>query len=212
MHNPIEAAPIAVLWLAWLAYWIVAARGVKAVQRQPSLGARLAYGVPIGIGAFLLASTRLPPPWLDVRFLPMSAAVYWTGVALVAAGIAVMVWARRHLAGNWSGQVTLKHDHELIRTGPYRLVRHPIYTGLLAAILGTAIAFGKGRDLAAFLFIALGVGLKIRLEERLLAETFAQDHARYRAEVPALIPVRLRRRPPPRPDAPPDEGNNHGKT
>ena len=75
---------------------------------------------------------------------------YWLGLIMVAAGIAFAVWARHYLGRNWSGTVTVKQDHELIRSGPYRLVRHPIYTGLLLAILGTAVAFGEWRGLLAF--------------------------------------------------------------
>jgi protein-S-isoprenylcysteine O-methyltransferase Ste14 len=212
MVHASKALPIAAMWLAWLAYWIIAARGVKAIRRQESVGSRAAYGVPLTFGAILLASGRMPVHWLDGRFLPNSAALYWTGTVIVAAGLAFMVWARRHLGGNWSGNVTLKHDHELIRTGPYRLVRHPIYTGLLTAILGTAIAFGQWRDAVAFLFIAFGVAWKMKTEERLMGEIFPQDYARYRAEVPALIPFVRARRPPAREADARDEGDDHGKT
>jgi protein-S-isoprenylcysteine O-methyltransferase Ste14 len=212
MRSVSQAAPIAVMWLAWLAYWLVSACGVKAVRRRQSLRSRLSYGVPITVAALLLASGRLPVPRLDNRFLPMSAVLYWTGVAIVAGGLAFTAWARRHLGGNWSGHVTLKHDHELVRTGPYGLVRHPIYSGLLAAVLGTAVAFGQWRDALAFVFFALGVACKISLEERLLADAFARDHARYRREVPALIPRIFRRSRSRGPDAPPHESNDHGKT
>jgi protein-S-isoprenylcysteine O-methyltransferase Ste14 len=181
-------APIAVMWIAWLGYWLVAARNVKPVRRQESPGSRLAFVVPIAIGAILLVSARLPAHWLDDRFLPSSDAIYGAGTILVAAGLAFMVWARRMLGGNWSGWVTLKEDHELIRSGPYRLVRHPIYAGLLVALLGTAIAFGQWRDVIALAFITVAVLHKMRVEERFLAESFPDDYARYRAEVPALIP------------------------
>jgi protein-S-isoprenylcysteine O-methyltransferase Ste14 len=188
MRGSLQAAPIAIMWIAWLGYWLIAARDVKPVRRQESLGSRLGYVVPIAIGAVLLASGRLPVHWLDDRFLPPSAAVYWAGTLVLAAGLAFMVWARRTLGRNWSGRVTLKEDHELIRGGPYRLVRHPIYTGLLLALLGTAIAFGQWRDLIALGLITLAVLHKMRVEERFLAESFPPDYARYRAEVPALIP------------------------
>jgi protein-S-isoprenylcysteine O-methyltransferase Ste14 len=194
MRGLSEAAPIAAMWIAWLAYWVMAARDVKPVRRQESLPSRLGYGVPLGLGAILLASARFPVPWLDDRLLPRSAALYWAGTIIVAAGLAFMVWARRHLGRNWSGHVTLKQNHELIRTGPYHLVRHPIYTGLLAAILGTALAFGEWRGVLALVFVAAAVVWKMKLEERLLGEIFAEDYTRYRAEVPALIPFMHRSR------------------
>ncbi len=188
MRDLVDAAPIAGLWLAWLAYWIIAARNVKPLRRQESIGSRLTHLVPLGIGAVLMASARFPDSRLDGRFLPSSRAIYWAGALMVAGGLAFMVWARRHLGRNWSSRVALKHDHELIRTGPYALVRHPIYSGLLLAILGTAIAFGQWLDALAFVFIAAAVWRKSQLEERYLGEIFADDYARYRAQVPALIP------------------------
>ena len=107
---------------------------------------------------------------------------------MLAAGIAFAVWARHYLGRNWSGTVTVKQDHELIRSGPYRLVRHPIYTGLLLAILGTAVAFGEWRGLLAFALLTGSLLLKLRVEERFMGESFPNEYARYRAEVPALIP------------------------
>jgi protein-S-isoprenylcysteine O-methyltransferase Ste14 len=115
-------------------------------------------------------------------------AAYWLGLIMLAAGIAFAVWARHDLGRNWSGTVTVKQNHELIRSGPYRLVRHPIYTGLLLAILGTAIAFGEWRGLLAFGLLTGSLLLKLRIEERFMSESFPKEYARYRAEVPALIP------------------------
>jgi protein-S-isoprenylcysteine O-methyltransferase Ste14 len=189
------AAPFAILWLAWLVYWIIAARNTKPLRRQESIGSRLTHGVPLAIGAFLLVPAGIFGGRLDGRFLPQSQAIYWAGVIMTAAGIAFMIWARRHLAGNWSGRVGLKQDHELICTGPYGLVRHPIYSGLLLALLGTVIAFGQWRGAVAFVFIAVALRRKSRLEERYLAESFSQDYACYRAQVPALIPSIFRQRP-----------------
>jgi protein-S-isoprenylcysteine O-methyltransferase Ste14 len=157
----------------------------------------------LAIGAVLLASARLPASWLDYRFLPPSRTIYWAGAIMLAAGLGVMVWARRHLGRNWSARVALKQDHELIRTGPYGFVRHPIYSGLLLAILGTAIAFGQWRDALAFMFIAVAVWRKSRLEEGYLAEIFPRDYARYQAQVPALFPFALPRGAPSGPDSNP---------
>jgi protein-S-isoprenylcysteine O-methyltransferase Ste14 len=107
---------------------------------------------------------------------------------LVVLGLAFAVWARIHLGRNWSGAVTVKDDHELIRTGPYGLVRHPIYSGLLLAVLGTAIAFGEWRSLLALGFLTIAFLFKLHREERFMSESFPDDYPRYRAEVPALIP------------------------
>jgi protein-S-isoprenylcysteine O-methyltransferase Ste14 len=180
--------PFAVLWLAWLAYWIIAARNVKATQRRESLSSRLVTVVLTVLAAALLAFRGQPLQWLNVRFLPQTMVAHWLGLLMVVVGLAFAVWARVHLGRNWSGTVTVKEGHELIRTGPYGLVRHPIYTGLLLAILGTAIAFGEWRGLLALVFLTVAFLFKLRREERFMSENFPNDYPRYRAEVPALIP------------------------
>jgi protein-S-isoprenylcysteine O-methyltransferase Ste14 len=180
--------PFAVLWLAWLAYWIVAAHNVKATQRREPLPSLLARAALTLLTALLLALRVQPLAWLNARVLPQTMVAYWLGLLMVVVGLAFAVWARIHLGRNWSGSVTVKEEHELIRTGPYGLVRHPIYTGLLLAILGTAVAFGEWRGLLAFGFLTVAFLLKLRREERFMSESFPNDYPRYRAQVPALIP------------------------
>jgi protein-S-isoprenylcysteine O-methyltransferase Ste14 len=107
---------------------------------------------------------------------------------MLAAGIAFSIWARRHIAGWWSSTVTLKRDHQLIRTGPYRWVRHPIYTGLLLGLLGTAVAAGQWRSCLGVGMIAVALLRKIAIEERFLRDAFPDEYDRYRREVAALIP------------------------
>src|SRR5262245_8360791 len=189
MPEWIPRALIGGLWLAWLAYWIVAARQSKTVERAEPALSRASYMLPLWVGAALLAWPQGPKNWLFERFLPQNAAVEWPGVILLAAGLAFSAWARRHLGQNWSSTVTLMQGHELIRTGPYGIVRHPIYTGLLVAILGTALAQGQWRGLLAFVLFAAAFLRKIGVEEQLMREVFPEQYARYCAEVPALIPL-----------------------
>ncbi len=188
MSYGLYEAPFAVLWLAWLAYWMVAAANVKAVRRREAFATRFGHVALSVLAAALLAFPDRRLPWLDQRFLPPTIIAYWLGLLMLAVGIAFAVWARRYLGRNWSGTVTVKQNHELIRSGPYRLVRHPIYTGLLLAILGTAVAFGEWRGLLAFALLTGSLLLKLRIEERFMSESFPKEYARYRAEVPALIP------------------------
>ena len=176
------------LWLTWLAYWIVAARTVKSVRRSESVHSRASYMVPTIAGGALLAWQHAPG-LLAARFVTANPVPYFTGAAVLAAGLAFASWARHHLGANWSGTVTLKQDHELIRTGPYAIVRHPIYTGLLTAILGTAIALGEWRGLIALALFAVAMLRKISIEEQFMRESFPEQYTRYRAEVPALIPL-----------------------
>ena len=180
---------IPALWVAWLLYWSVAAFGAKANRREESFASRLSHIVPLALGIALLATLHVPFAWLATRILPPSAVWFWLGLALVVLGLAFSVAARVWLGNNWSGMVTLKQDHELIRSGPYRWVRHPIYTGLLLAILGSAIALGEWRGLVALVLVAVAFLRKVAIEERFLTQQFGAAYARYRAEVPALVPM-----------------------
>jgi protein-S-isoprenylcysteine O-methyltransferase Ste14 len=104
-------------------------------------------------------------------------------------GLGFAVWARVHLGKYWSSMPAIRVDHKLIRTGPYNLVRHPIYTGILFGVAGTAIIIGEPLGLIAFFLILVVYLWKIRMEEKYLQEEFGEDYARYKKEVPALIPL-----------------------
>jgi len=135
---------------------------------------------------------------LDLRLWPRSAAPYLIGLVVLVAGLAFSVWARVHLGRNWSGNVTVKEGHELIRTGPYRYVRHPIYTGILAGVLGTAICSGTVRGALGLAIIAAALIVKLRAEEVFMRETFPGQYEKYREQVPALVPFTRPRRSAPR--------------
>jgi protein-S-isoprenylcysteine O-methyltransferase Ste14 len=189
LRHSLYDLPLGVLWLAWLAYWFAAARDVKPARRQESQANRLLTIALIIPAAVLLAVPGSWLHWLGVRFLPDTLIFYCLGLLMVIGGLAFAVWARVHLGRNWSGTVTVKENHELIRSGPYGIVRHPIYTGLLLAILGTAIVLGEWRGLVAFCFFTIAFLLKLRREERFMEESFPDTYPSYRAQVPALIPL-----------------------
>ena len=182
-HNLISG-----LWLLWMAVWTIFAFRTKRVIRAEGVRSRLLHLIPLGLGIVLLTVRWAGGPWLAIRIYPQTLWSFWIGTALVAFGMGFAVLARIHLAGNWSGTVTLKQDHSLTRTGPYCLARHPIYTGLLTAILGSTIAEAEWRDWVALVLITLSFLRKIAVEERFLTAQFGDSYARYRAEVPALIP------------------------
>jgi protein-S-isoprenylcysteine O-methyltransferase Ste14 len=179
---------ITVLWLAWAIYWCIAAIGAKPTRRRESVTSRLGHLLPMFLGVGLLISPHLTGDWLAARFLPRSTGWFWLGFCLVVLGLGFSVAARAWLGGNWSGTVTLKQDHELIRRGPYRWVRHPIYTGILLALLGSVIARGEWRGLVGLALITGSLLRKIAIEERFLTQQFGDAYTRYRREVPALIP------------------------
>jgi protein-S-isoprenylcysteine O-methyltransferase Ste14 len=189
--NTISHAVIPVLWAIWVLYWIVSARGTKQTQRNEDARSWLSHHAPLIAGAVLLGVPDILGTTMDGDFVPQVAPWPWIAIALVAAGLGFAVAARVWLGGNWSSNVTLKQGHELIRSGPYAWVRHPIYTGLLLALLGTAIMVGKWRALIGLALIVIAFVRKLSIEERFMAEQFGEDYARYRADVAALVPFLL---------------------
>jgi protein-S-isoprenylcysteine O-methyltransferase Ste14 len=178
---------ISLSWIGWLAYWILAARNVKAVAETESGLSRVLYSVPLFVAALLLLDTHLGR-WLNMQLVSHSLTVAWIGAALTLAGILFAVWARVVLGGNWSGQVTVKEDHELIRTGPYALARHPIYTGLALAFAGSALATGELRGLIALVLVVASFVYKMGIEERAMRRTFGAAYDDYARQVKALVP------------------------
>lgn len=196
----LAALSISIAWLVWAVVWLVTSFKTKRAVYEESLGSRLCYILPIMVSVFLLLvakASRLggmfiaagpPLDWLYIRFIRIFPGVVWIGAPLAIAGILITFWARFHLADNWSASVTLKQDHELVRTGPYRYVRHPIYTGALVAVLGTAFAIGQLRGLFAFALTFFAFWYKSGLEEKLMIENFGDTYRKYRASVKRLIP------------------------
>ena len=179
------------LWLAFIMFWVAMARGGKAVAERESAFSRLSHYLPLLIAIYLLGAPHVPFPLINDRFAPLSLWLVRLAAALTFAGIAFAIWARVRIAGNWSSDVTLKQDHELIVTGPYALVRHPIYTGILLAIFGTALAVGEWRGLIAVVFAAAAFWRKLGIEETVMRRQFGAVYARYAERVPALIPFVL---------------------
>src|SRR5690349_9052255 len=156
------------VWIAWLASWWIGARGTKkTIAKQPT-GTRSAYMLPTWVGAiFFIVGERPGRSWLNVRLLAPTWLV-WSGLALLIAGLAYTWWARVHLGRNWSAIVTLKEDHTLIQSGPYGITRHPIYTGILAAFLGTWLTYPTAGVLLGVALFTLAFIIKLRQEERLM--------------------------------------------
>ena len=169
---------IPALWILWMGYWAMLAFGTKRVLRTEGVASRISHLVPLGLGIILLLFRHAGGRWLAGAIYAATAWSLLIGTGLVAAGLGFAAWARIHLAGNWSGTVTLKQDHSLTRSGPYRLVRHPIYTGLLTAVLGTAIAEAEWHALLALALITLSFRRKIAVEERFLTAQFGAAYAR----------------------------------
>ena len=188
--RPVEVVvrlAIGALWSVWVVGWLVAARNVKRARWREPAATRALHALPLLLCAALLIARRWLPPALSARFAPSGSGLPLFGAVLVVGGLSLTFWARWHLGRNWSGWVTVKDGHTLTRTGPYRTVRHPIYSGLLLALVGTALAIGEWRGALAVAFALLGFVLKLRIEEARMHATFA-EYADYCRQTRALIP------------------------
>lgn len=183
---------INLLWLLVAVVWIATAASLKPIERIQPPRMRLLQTSLLGFAAVLMFTGFLTSDLLRLQVLPKVPAVEALGTALTAAGAAFAIAARAYLGTNWSGSATIKHSHELIRSGPYALVRHPIYFGLLIAASGTAIAYGEVRHWLAVLVILIAFRLKQINEERLLMETFGTEYREYARVVKwAILPFVL---------------------
>ena len=179
---------IGCLWMAFALYWLISSTLVKPAIRRQTVGSRTFQLVGTFAGFILIFYERLQLGPLEHLIVPLSPILEYIGVALTAAGLIFAVWARVYLGGNWSGSVTVKQDHVLIRSGPYAFVRHPIYTGLLLAALGTAVSIGRIRCFVGVALLVLILRLKSRLEEHFMQEQFGEQYTSYRRDVKALVP------------------------
>ena len=179
------------MWLSWALYWWALSRNVKPSVRTESTSSRLLHIVPLMLAVALLWLPHVPIPVLGERFVPLAAWPFWVGAAFTLAGLLFSVWARVHLGSNWSGVVTVKEDHELIQSGPYGIVRHPIYTGLLLAFAGSALARGEWRGFLAVVIVLWAFWRKLCTEERWMRERFGSAYQSYSERVPALVPFVL---------------------
>jgi protein-S-isoprenylcysteine O-methyltransferase Ste14 len=172
---------IAALWILLGLYAAFAILRIRGAKQHQSLFTRLPH-VGAMIAAFVLLLERqahFGP--LDRRFLPDSQTWIWIGIVLTACGIALAIWARSYLGANWSATITIRTGHSLVSTGPYARLRHPIYSGMLLAIAGTALAQGDWRGLLALVIALVAWSIKARKEEAWLQGEFGaqfDEHAR----------------------------------
>ncbi|WP_323120131.1 methyltransferase family protein [Burkholderia alba] len=185
--NIVQSIAIVVPWLAWLAYWIATSNAVKATARKEASRSRTLQSIPLIVGGVLIV---VPDPVLSA-FVPDPSRFglqQGAGLAILIAGLLFSVWGRLHLGTNWSVSVTLKDGHELVRSGPYALVRHPIYTGCLAALAGAALIGGEWRGALGVVLVFASLAYKVRVEESWLTGHFGAAYTQYRRDVAALIP------------------------
>lgn len=179
---------VGMLWIGFLVLWTAAALVQKRTVRRQSTSSRF-WQIALAAATFmLLASPELNFGFLSKSFVPGSVIFSFLGMGLTVLGFAFAIWARVFLGGNWSSAVTVKENHELVRKGPYALVRHPIYAGALLALMGTVVVFHQTRGLIAFGVATLALCLKSRREEQFMTEQFGAMYEQYKQDVKALIP------------------------
>jgi protein-S-isoprenylcysteine O-methyltransferase Ste14 len=178
------------VWLVWIITWFVFAGNVKATVRRQAALPRLLNSALLFCAGALLWTMRVPVPGLQERFLPGAQWQLWValGAVLTLGGLLFTVWARVYLGRNWSGVVTIKADHELVTGGPYGLVRHPIYSGLVLAFIGTALAIGQWRGVLAVGLALIAIVHRVIVEERFMREQFGAAYDAYAQRVRALVP------------------------
>jgi protein-S-isoprenylcysteine O-methyltransferase Ste14 len=179
----------AALWILWVASWVIAARWSDPAAQRTTPREAISYRATTVVGALMLFFGDrgfFPSAWLwDFGLGPD-----WVLLLIVALGLAFTWWARIYLGRLWSSSVTKKADHHVVDTGPYAIVRHPIYTGLIAAIAATAILKGHAIAILGAFLMTYGFWLKARLEERFLKGQLGADaYDAYRRRVPMLVPL-----------------------
>jgi protein-S-isoprenylcysteine O-methyltransferase Ste14 len=189
-------------WGVFVVVWLLTAIFTKRTVYRESGAQRLRYMLPIVIGCYLLfRGSRLSYPF-NVRIIPHTDALLESPASPLAAlrvaaailcicGVGFCFWARAILGRNWSGSVTLKENHELIVRGPYRLVRHPIYTGLLAMVVATAIQQGHIGGIIGLILISVSLWIKSSHEEEVMRKQFPDQYPAYRERVKRIIPFIL---------------------
>jgi protein-S-isoprenylcysteine O-methyltransferase Ste14 len=183
--NPPEAG--ALMWDVWIVAWCAAVVWSRRTAARPPALDELVHWLPTLIGVALLGfgsiATHFAPLWR------LSDVAGWTLAGVCAAGLLFTAWARATLGSLWSGSVTRKDNHVVVQSGPYRFVRHPIYTGLIVAAFAQGVLVGQAANLAGAVLMAVGFWLKARLEERFLSQELgAAAYSDYQRRTPMLVP------------------------
>jgi protein-S-isoprenylcysteine O-methyltransferase Ste14 len=181
---------IAFAWAGFLLYWVISAPGSNLREKIWNWTLTLvlliaAIGLFILIGGGSIPDNLNPVLWHDTLPVGLCADV------VVLLGVFVLIWARRTLGSNWSAIVSTKRDTELVQSGPYAHVRHPIYTGFIGAVFGTAIAYGRLIGILIFAICTAGLYVKSLREESVLTKKFQENYLAYKAKTKTLIPFIL---------------------
>ncbi|HUE05561.1 MAG TPA: isoprenylcysteine carboxylmethyltransferase family protein [Bryobacteraceae bacterium] len=179
----VELLILSVFWVAFYIYWLVSAKNAKRNVRPNRAHAAYRILIIVIILPIFFAVRRFEPFVIAIPNPPLG----MCGLILCALGLSLAVWARKYLGKNWGMPMSVKEDPELVTTGPYRYVRHPIYSGILLAMLGSALVSGVPW-LVVFVCYGIYFAISARAEERLILREFPQEYPKYRAATKAIIP------------------------
>src|SRR6185312_2764886 len=175
-------------WIVFGVYWLVAARRVKAARTSESPVYRVFRLLLLTVTFTLLFAKWIATGFLGQFILPQKPSVAYISFFLALTGMATAVWARLSLGQYWSDKVALKVDHQLVRSGPYARMRHPIYSGVLLGVAGSALLVGQWRGVLAFLLLLTNYMVKAKREDKMLGETFPIDFADHKKSAGFLLP------------------------
>jgi protein-S-isoprenylcysteine O-methyltransferase Ste14 len=185
---------LGLIWTVFGVYWLLAAtRRKREETRESPVYRALRLAILVVVFTLLFAQWTAALGSLGSSFLAHRPVLEYIGFVLTLAGLALAMWARIHLGQFWSDKVVLKVDHELIRTGPYAHLRHPIYSGVLLAVLATALVLGEWRGVLAFLILLINYWIKARREDRMLRDRFGESFAEHEKHAGFLLPKFERR-------------------
>jgi len=176
------------LWWLLLLVWVVMRFGIKPTKRREGWGQYARHVLAVAVGFWLLFGSGTNGGWFDQRWLPDVPTAWGAGLLLTAAGVAASIWARGTLGKNWSSAVTLKADHQLIRHGLYRRIRHPIYSGILLGMIGTAMILGRLRGLVGCVVVFGAFYVKARREEQFLRQEFGKEFEEHTRRTGMFLP------------------------
>jgi protein-S-isoprenylcysteine O-methyltransferase Ste14 len=179
---------VIVPWVVFLVYWLIRAIKTRATQQKEFFASRYSVLLIETVGYVLIFRNSAGIGFLGNRVVPRNLAGPVIGSALTWMGIGLAIWARYHLAEYWSARVTIKEDHRLIRTGPYARLRHPIYTGLILATIGSAMVIDRWRCVLGICLVVAGYCFKAKKEESMLTQQFGEAFREHQKHTGFLIP------------------------
>ena len=175
-------------WIVFVLYWIVSAIRTRDTLQTESFASRYAILLIEAAGFVLLFRHSAGIGFLGNRFMHRTLASAIVGSILTWMGIGLAIWARYHLAEYWSARITIKEDHQLIRTGPYARLRHPIYSGIVLAAIGSAVVIDQWRCVLGVCLVLIGYCIKARKEETMLTQQFGDAFREHQKHAGFLIP------------------------